>query len=809
MIERKKELISLALMLCLLVLFFSKILFTDKIIRAPDIVNEFYWSAIAMSKLQLSDILNFDLNATWDIVGNSGNTLLGGGVGPNLNFWQKLIFVIIPLPQAVAWHIVLHLFLGAVGLYCYCRVIGTSRSAAFIAGAIFALAPEMASLINAGHVLKIATISVAPWAFYFLENGFQRRRLIYFMATSVILAIQFFYTHWQIAYYTCLAIGGYGIVRMLLILREEKEAERKGAYRLIGMNLVTLLFFLSTVAISLMPLASWSTDTNRGAQSGANQGKGGLNRDEAMSWSMPPEELGAFVIPGFFGFSRQEGGPNPDNIRSYYWGRMVFTQTTSYLGLLPWLLVPLPLLFRRDRYTLLAMLAIVGGILFSMGKYTPFYNLLYDYFPGINRFRVPKMIMFIPVIALGAMTARGVDLLREEQIRVSANFRRYLFGITALPVALLIFLAILKFGKSQWLDLLYEMIIQPTRYEQGAYLIKQRWNNILYETAIASGIAALYAATIVARGRGLISSRLLPLALIAIFLLDVGRVNAKFLFLTDVPTSSKGLKTPTVEFLERQSNQYRVLPLEQDGSYFASHKIPVVFTSMPVQQVRWQEILDSLNLHSAMPDMLNVRYLILSSNAYFQGQQQQLGSRYAPVFTTPDGSEIVLENRQVLPKAWLVPAVMMVESRQQILQILQNPAFNPRQVALVESAPPIPLSTPEQQPAILPGEVTVHRYEGERIELSAKANLNSLLILGEKYYQGWKARVDGKKVDIYPVNNILRGVYLPAGNHQVEFVFDPLPFKIGKYLTLTSFGLFAVMLWREWRIGRKKRLLPS
>jgi len=214
-----------------------------------------------------------------------------------------------------------------------------------LAGAVFAMAPEMASLINAGHVLKIATISVAPWAFYFLEKGFQRRRVIWFMTTGLVLALQFFYTHWQIAYYTCLAVGIYGIVSAILILRREAGQERVGAYRLIGMNLVTLFFFLSTVAISLMPLANWSTDTNRGVQSGANQGKGGLNRDEAMSWSMPPEELGAFVIPGFFGFSRQEAGPNPDNIRSYYWGRMVFTQTTSYLGLLPWLLLPLPLIF--------------------------------------------------------------------------------------------------------------------------------------------------------------------------------------------------------------------------------------------------------------------------------------------------------------------------------------------------------------------------------------------------------------------------------------------------------------------------------
>ena len=68
---------------------------------------------------------------------------------------------------------------------------------------------------------------------------------------------------------------------------------------------------------------------------------------------------------------------------------------------------------------------------------------------------------------------------------------------------------------------------------------------------------------------------------------------------------------------------------------------------------------------------------------------------------------------------------------------------------------------------------------------------------------GWKATVDDKSVDIQRVNYILRGVYLTPGTHKVEFRFDPLPFKIGKYLTLASFALFAGMLIREWRLRRK------
>ena len=42
--DRIKNLIPLAILGAVVLLFFSKILFTDKIVRAPDILNEFYWT---------------------------------------------------------------------------------------------------------------------------------------------------------------------------------------------------------------------------------------------------------------------------------------------------------------------------------------------------------------------------------------------------------------------------------------------------------------------------------------------------------------------------------------------------------------------------------------------------------------------------------------------------------------------------------------------------------------------------------------------------------------------------------------------
>ncbi|HXE97555.1 MAG TPA: YfhO family protein [Dongiaceae bacterium] len=804
MTDRKKDLLFLAALLALLILFFSHILFTGKIIRAPDITNEFYWGIRNYWDSNLLDLLKIPLKASWNFLQNSGTTNEGGTESGQFLVYQRLIFHFFPPPSNVAWFIVLQLFFGSAGTYCYCRLIGASRVSAFFGGLIFAVAPENASLINAGHVMKIATISFAPWAFYFFEKGLQTRRVIFFLTTGFVLAFQFFNIHWQIAYYTCLGLGVYGLIRTIGIILQERSSGKSDVSRLLCLNLVTLVFFLSTVAISLAPLASWSKGTNRGVQSGANQGKGGLDRDEAMSWSFPPEEIASFVIPGFFGLSRQEGGENPTNILSYYWGRMHFTQTTDYMGLLPWLLLPLPLIFRRDKYTWLALAAIVGGIIFSMGKYSFVYNLLFDYFPGINRFRVPKMMMFIPVLGLVVLTARGLDLLLDDEVRNTINFKRYLFGLLSLPVLLLALLGVELAGKDYWINTFAEWMGQPTRYEQGPQLIFQRWDNLVVETGFAFGIAVLYAMAVFAYSRKWLSVKVIPLVLLVFYLADVGRVNAKFMFLVDEPEKAKGGKTPITEFLAKESKQFRVLPMEgSDPMQYATNGIPVMFTSNPVQLQRWQQILDSFSIGSPMMDMLNVKYLVMAGQEY-QKQKSQMSGKYAPVFTTPDGSSVVLENRTVLPKAWIVPSAALVMDDSRRLAILQDPGFPPLSVALVESQPPLAMANPNDVVQPLPQKVTVPLYEGEHIIVEAATPANALLVLGEKYYKGWKASVDGKPAEIVPVNHILRGVYLTPGSHKVEFRFDPLPFKIGKSLTLASFALFAGMLMREWLLRSRR-----
>jgi hypothetical protein len=528
--------------------------------------------------------------------------------------------------------------------------------------------------------------------------------------------------------------------------------------------------------------------------------------EEAMSWSMPPEEIITYVIPGFFGLSRQEGGFNTDAIGAYYWGRMVFTQTTDYLGILPWLLLPLALLFKRDRFIWLALAGIILGLLFSFGKYTPFYWVLFNHFPGINNFRVPKMMLFIPLLALAFLAARGLDCLLDEELRATRAFRRYLWSVAGLAGCAGLLCIVELVGKNYWLQMFAEQISQPTRYEQGSAMVARRWNNLVVETALAAIIILLHWLVLSFVPRTGRRALVVAVPLVLLYLIDIGRINSLYMLLQPAPRRNAAAKTEIMAKLATMSKEYRVLPMTgEDPMSYVAQKLPVMFTSNPVQLKRWQELIEQFSLSGRLPDMLNVRYLVLSSEQYEQ-EKMALGDRYAIVYRTIDG-KLLLENRTVLPKAWLVPSVFVQPDGNQRLALLNHPQFDPERFALVETPPTIPLPSFDGVQRSSPGPARVTRYDDSHVVIQAQAAAPALLVTGDKYDKGWRTRIDGAAAASIPVNHVLRGVYLTPGKHTVEFLFDPLPFKIGKYMTLTSFAFFAGMLVREWLIRRKRPVI--
>jgi hypothetical protein len=147
------------------------------------------------------------------------------------------------------------------------------------------------------------------------------------------------------------------------------------------------------------------------------------------------------------------------------------------------------------------------------------------------------------------------------------------------------------------------------------------------------------------------------------------------------------------------------------------------------------------------------------------------------------------ENLQTLPRVWLAPHAVVLPSAA-VLQTIKTgrlpdgALFDPLKTVLLErefSADPQLKATTAAAPD---AQAQVTRYTPHRIDISVRSAQPRWLVLSEVYYPGWEARLDGKPVPIECVDYTLRGVRIPAGNHELEFVFRAHSFYWGALCSL-------------------------
>ena len=119
------------------------------------------------------------------------------------------------------------------------------------------------------------------------------------------------------------------------------------------------------------------------------------------------------------------------------------------------------------------------------------------------------------------------------------------------------------------------------------------------------------------------------------------------------------------------------------------------------------------------------------------------------------------------------------------LKELASPSFDPWQTVLLADSPEAPACTNPTNSS--PGTVEFTSYAPTHIKLHTKATEATVLLLNDKYDPNWTVTVDGKPAPLLRANFIMRGVYLPAGDHIVKFDFsipsEPL------YVTLSAMGI--------------------
>jgi hypothetical protein len=202
-------------------------------------------------------------------------------------------------------------------------------------------------------------------------------------------------------------------------------------------------------------------------------------------------------------------------------------------------------------------------------------------------------------------------------------------------------------------------------------------------------------------------------------------------------------------------------------------------------------------LDSPLLDLLNVRYFVVPAVTQ-QGQHPLRDLKDARQKVYGDDRVEVLENRDALPRAWIVHSAREAPQKE-ALNSLSSGAVDPRQTALLKSRPP-DIAEPDDPSA---DRASVTSYGADRIELKSKTGAPGLLMLSEVYYPGWKAYVDGRPVSLYSADYVLRAVPVPAGEHTVELRYESRSLRAGIAISLvvyaTLVGLFVARVVRDGR----------
>jgi len=78
------------------------------------------------------------------------------------------------------------------------------------------------------------------------------------------------------------------------------------------------------------------------------------------------------------------------------------------------------------------------------------------------------------------------------------------------------------------------------------------------------------------------------------------------------------------------------------------------------------------------------------------------------------------------------------------------------------------------------------KYAPNVVQIDTSLSKSGFLFLSDTYYPGWKVYVNGEEKRIIKADIFFRAVTLPAGRHEVKFIYDPLTFKIGSIISLAT-----------------------
>jgi hypothetical protein len=661
-----------------------------------------------------------------------------------------------------------------------------------IAGAIaFGFSTYLLIILGVGHNTKALSIGYMPLVVLGVIHLFYNKRKLGFATLSLAMGLQLHANHYQMTYYLLIIVS-------LITLGFVIDLVRKKQYRPLVKSLLTMivamLLALSFNATQLLATSEYAKESTRGNSPLKESVSGelvasnaGLSFDYITEYSYGIVESFNLIIPRLTGGG---SGDRPDSsgelaqflqtidsetaqyVFSYartYWGDQPIVEAPAYIGITVFFIAMIGFFLMHKRWRLILLSSILISLLISWGKHLPqFTQFLIDYAPFYNKFRAVSSAQVILELCFPIAAAMGLISLMDS----SNQSRKQVIKLSALIVSGI--LGLLWIAAMTLFD--YQSAFEPF----AAYpeilnpLMEDRKSMLLNDLIRSFGfVIALY---VICRF-ALIEKRkryVIPMVALVI-LIDLWSFSRNYVNSEDFANKSvmqhPFQATPADRAILKDSSRYRVfeprLGMAHARTAYFHNTIGGYHGAKPHRMQSLYDYHLSETITPNVVNMLNIKYTIQSSE---------------------EGSLSAGLNPNAFGNAWLVKEVISCRSADDEIRRLATE--NLKKTALTTDSI-------SQRVFILDSLSSISLVTHKANELRYKASVSSTAfsVFSEMHYpHGWKAYIGEVEVPHYRVNYALRGLIIPAGQHDIVFRFEPDVIARGTRIQLTGYGIFAMLI---------------
>lgn len=161
-----------------------------------------------------------------------------------------------------------------------------------------------------------------------------------------------------------------------------------------------------------------------------------------------------------------------------------------------------------------------------------------------------------------------------------------------------------------------------------------------------------------------------------------------------------------------------------------------------------------------------------------------------PAFQVAFSGDITLYQRQDgLGRAWIASDAIPVETPAAAATFVSDDTFNPQTTVIVEQD--TTLSVPQGST----GSIKWLRDDANEIALQVNVPEGGWLVLADAPFPGWEATIDGTPTDWQAANVINRALYVPAGEHLVQWRYHTPGLQMGIVGVIAGLVVLAGWVW--------------